>query len=249
MASNSRWKEAQSYEKAFWQSLANRIKDGQKDLSWYDWSAENLMEMIKKAMPKDTPSFSSAKVLEVGSGPIGIVSFLNAAERIAIDPLCDFFSSQPELVKHRNPDVTYLTAKGESLQFEDSSFDLVIIENVIDHVQNADGVMTEIHRVLKPDAILYLTVNLHPSWGALLHEIVSRLRIDKGHPHTFTIPKIRSFLKQHGFMSLHDEWENYKTCRREDLKSSAKKDKLKGLSGLSEFLYTSVCRKSLTDVS
>ena len=32
-----------------------------------------------------------------------------------------------------------------------------------------------------------------------LHEILSKMRIDKGHPHTFTVNKIRQFLNGHGF--------------------------------------------------
>ena len=243
IASNSRWNKAQSYEKSHWQSLADRIKKGNVDLNWYDWNAKNLMEMVKKAISTDTPSFASSKVLEVGSGPIGIVSFLEAAERFAIDPLCDYFSSQSALVKHRNKDVIYKNAKGEDLPFEDSYFDLVIIENVIDHVQYADGVMTDLNRVLKSGALLYLRVNLHTAWGAILHEVVSRLRIDKGHPHTFTLANIRIFLKRHGFEILHDEWQDYRVCRRENLESASNRDRLKGLSGLSEFMFTSVSKK------
>ena len=246
MATHSRWRQAQSYEKAFWQGLSTRIEDGQFDLSWYDWNAKNLLRMLGEALHDQDVSFTSGRVLEVGSGPIGIVSHFEAAERHAVDPLNDFFASQPALVQHRNSGVTYGSARGEELPFEDNYFDLIIIENVIDHVQNADGVMRELHRVLKPDALLYLAVNLHPSWGAFVHRIVSALRIDKGHPHTFTIRGIRQFLKGHRFNVLHDEWQDYKECRRQDLKSDSTRDKLKGISGLSEFLYSSISRSSET---
>lgn len=242
MATNLRWKQAQTYEAAHWQKLAEQIQAGQRDLSWYDWSANHLLELIRKAYPKEQISFDSSTVLEVGSGPIGIVSFLRAKDRYAIDPLCDFYSSRPALIKHRNPEVSYLMARGEELEFQDNHFDLVIIDNVIDHVQNAYGVMKEIYRVMKPGAVLFLSVNLHPAWGAFLHEIVSRMRIDKGHPHTFTIPKIRRFLSSHGFAVGYEEWDDYKKCRKEDYNSGSRKAKLKAVSGLSEFLYKSVSK-------
>jgi len=96
----------------------------------------------------------------------------------------------------------------------------------------------------KPGAVLYLTVNLHPGWGAFLHKIVSELRIDKGHPHTFTLSSIRTFLQRHRFNLVFEDWEDYKECRKNDLKSGSRKDKIKGISGLSEFLFSSISEKS-----
>ena len=245
MASRLRWKQAQSYEKAHWEEVSDHIqKDGRRGLTWYKWRAENLLRNIQKAFPDSTPEFTDASVLEVGSGPVGCISQLQARERVALDPLCDFFSTKPSLVEHRSPDVVYKNAQGEELPFDDGHFDMVVIENVIDHVENANGVMQQINRVLKPDGVLYLTVNLHPAWGYFLHEVVSKLRIDKGHPHTFTIPKIRSFLNRHGFQIFFDEWEDYKKCKADEWKSDSTRSKLKAVSGLSEFLFTSVSRKT-----
>lgn len=202
------------------------------------------MGMLNKAFPDEKRSFSQARVLEVGSGPVGAIAFIDASERFAIDPLCDFYSTQPELVEHRSPNVKYETSRGEELQFEDNSMDLVIIENVIDHVQNADKVMAEIHRVLKTGGILYLTVNVHPSWGGFLHEILAITRIDRGHPHTFTLKRIAKFLIHHGYIIKYCTSEGYLDCRRKNLKSPALKYKIIGAIGLSEFLYTSVSVKA-----
>lgn len=241
MATENRWRQAQGFEKGYWQRAAARVRTGQRPaLTHFKWRSENLLNMMKKAFPNSAISFSEARVLEVGSGPVGTSAFLDAAERYAIDPLCDFYSTQPELIVNRNPDVKYICSKGESLEFDNESMDLVICENVIDHVQNMNDVVKEIHRVLKPGATLFLTVNVHPTWGAFLHKIVSALRIDRGHPHTFTVEKIARFLQGHQFTVKHSEWEDYKVCRRNDLRQSGLKDKIVALSGLSEFLFTSV---------
>ena len=241
MPSDNRWKEAQSFEKSYWEKSAEKIRLGARGgLGFYKWRAENMMEMMRKAFPVKEISFANSRVLEIGSGAVGMLAFLDAKERYAIDPLCDFYSSRPELIENRNPDVMYQKGKGEDLPHESGSFDLVVIENVIDHVDKADMVMREIHRILKPEGILYLTVNLHPPWGAFLHTILAELEIDRGHPYTFTIPKIRKFLTKHGFKLKYDEWENYRECRKKELGSSSKKDKIKALIGLSEFLFTSV---------
>jgi SAM-dependent methyltransferase len=241
MATEERWRKAQGFEKGYWQRSAARVKSGQRPaLTHFKWRSENMMSMVNKAFPGRAMSFSQARVLEVGSGPVGTCAYLDAAERFAVDPLCDFYSTLPELIVNRNPNVVYRCSKGEALEFETSSMDLVITENVIDHVQNVDDVMKEIHRVMKPGAVLFLTVNLHPAWGMFLHEIIAALRIDPGHPHTFTVSKIKRFLEGHQFEIKYCEWEDYGECRRKDFHQPSLKEKIKAVTGLSEYLFSSV---------
>ncbi|TSA43821.1 class I SAM-dependent methyltransferase [bacterium] len=97
------------------------------------------------------------KALEVGSGPytnIRIISKLKKIDEIhCLDPLMDLYLSfklnwLAEMAK-KGKIITHL-GKGESLQFPDNSFDLVVCNNVLDHVQDATVCLSEIHRVLKP---------------------------------------------------------------------------------------------------
>ena len=44
----------------------------------------------------------------------------------------------------------------EALPFADASFDLVILDNVLEHVQDRGRSLDEIRRVLRPGGILYL---------------------------------------------------------------------------------------------
>jgi SAM-dependent methyltransferase len=244
MASKDRWKAAQSYERAFWENAAKNIAAGDRSgLTFYKWRAENLAEMLAKAFPKNTPSFADGCVAEIGSGAVGTVAFFEAKEKYAYDPLCDFYATRPELIEHRSPEVNYVQAQGENLPHADAVVDLVIIENVIDHVQSPEKVMKEIDRIMKPDAVLFLTVNLHPAWGAGLHSLLAALKIDKGHPHTYTLSSIRRFLDQSGFEIRHQEWQSYRECRRADWKSKSTRDRLKAAAGLSEFLYSCVLTK------
>jgi SAM-dependent methyltransferase len=245
MAKEKRWKQAQSFEKSFWCPSGKKLgQNGFVDYSWYQWRAGRISELVAKAKETEQASLNWNRVLEIGSGPVGTSAYLNGAERYALDPLCDYYTSQPALIKYRSDAVTYINGKGEKLPFESEYFDLVVIENVIDHVENMESVVNEIYRVLKPGAILYLTVNLHPTWGAFLHRIFSFLLIDRGHPHTFKISSIRNFLTGHGFQILYNEWEDYTTCRKQDFESKSGKNKIKAVLGLSEFLFTSVSQKA-----
>jgi SAM-dependent methyltransferase len=246
MVTKLRWDSAQTYEKGYWETEASRIKQGLSDgLSWYEWRADNLMGFLMESLKDIVLDLDKSTVLEVGSGPVGIVSFLNASRKVAVDPLADYYGTAVELSKHRSPDVEYLATKGEELPFEKDLFDLVIIDNVIDHVLNAEAVMSEIIRVLKPGGVLYLTVNLHPVAGAWLHRLASTLQIDRGHPHTFTLKRIRLMLESYGLSIKGEQWGSYISSWWNDLNSKTMKTKLKALAGLSEYLYSSISTKNV----
>jgi SAM-dependent methyltransferase len=236
-----RWNQAQQYEQSFWQRLGEDIDAGTRDqLSWYKWRADQLEHRLK-ASSAQIPT--TAKILEIGSGPIGIVNFLTWGHRYAIDPLEHFYKTRSSLVAVRKSSVAYLDGTGERLPFDPSTFSLVIIDNVIDHTSAPAIVLQEISRVLKPNGYLYLAVNVHTRWGALLHECLAGLRIDKGHPHTFTSATLRRLLKAHGFIPHLEQVEDYRKTRTADRTSPRLTDRIKGFTGMSEFSHGVLCRK------
>ena len=76
---------------------------------------------------------------------------------------------------------------------------------------------------------------------------LSRLRVDAGHPHTFTPRRARALLRDHGFTTLQFEVGSYEAARREDLAAPALRARLKGHLGVSEFLVSAVARQSPAD--
>lgn len=72
------------------------------------------------------------------------------------------------------------------LPFSDSSFDIVILQDVIEHVDNPECLISEIDRVLSPNGIVYLStpnrfsvINFlsDPHWGVPLISVLSRKTI------------------------------------------------------------------------
>jgi len=62
---------------------------------------------------------------------------------------------------------TFVQVNGIALPFADKSFDVVISNHVIEHVENADLHLSEIKRVLKDDGLVYLaTPNRFWPWEA-----------------------------------------------------------------------------------
>jgi hypothetical protein len=97
-------------------------------------------------------------------------------------------------------------------------------------------------RVLRKDGrgALYLTVNCRTPWGFVVHRALSRLRIDAGHPHTFTPPRARAILKRHGFNVVDFTVGSYAAARREDLAAAERRARIKGIIGISEFIASAV---------
>lgn len=104
------------------------------------------------------PIAPDARVLEVGSGAHGLIFFFKGGERIGVDPLADHYR---ELFPAWQNRVHTVAAFGEQLPFEDSSFDVVLCDNVVDHAERPRQIVGELARVLRPGGILYFTVNVH----------------------------------------------------------------------------------------
>lgn len=241
MAKYKRWFTAQKHEKDFWENMAKAIFSGaSKQLGWYEWKARELEKLLSSCGQNILSSAPS--ILEIGSGPIGIINNLKYGVRCSIDPLENYYKSNKELIELRDNDVCHLSGAGECLPFKDQTLTFVIIDNVIDHTDLPDSVIKEIHRVLRNDGIMYITVNVHTKYGALLHEILARLNIDAKHPHTYTFDKISNLINTR-FEILTEKAEDYHVIKKGNIESKSMKSKIKGYAGLSEMFYRAVCRK------
>ena len=244
MVSAARWQRAQEYERGYWESLATNIAGGTvSQLDWYRWRADQLVDRLR-SLGLERLTAGRARVLEVGSGPVGIVGFFPAAERVAIDPLESYYAANPTLTALRSPLVEYRGGSVEALPFESGRFDLTIIENCIDHVRDVSAGMRELKRVLSRTGALYLTVNCRTAWGFVVHRALSRLRVDAGHPHTFTPRRAAALLRDHGFTPLQFEVGSYAVARREDLAAPELRARIKAVLGVSEFLVSAVAQQS-----
>lgn len=123
-----------------------------------------VAEMVKRAaavraeLSKIQAIASDARVLEVGSGAHGLIFFFEAGERIGVDPLADHYRDLFPVWQKR---ARTIAAYGEELPFDDSSFDVVLSDNVVDHAESPQRIVGELARVLKPGGMLYFTVNTH----------------------------------------------------------------------------------------
>lgn len=126
--------------------------------------AEIILQMqraskrVRDLLEACKPIAADAKVIEIGSGAHGLIFYFGSRNGIGVDPLAvDYASLFPQWQRQ----VTTVAAFGERLPFSDSSFDVVICDNVIDHAESPQTIVNELVRVLRPGGLLYFTVNVH----------------------------------------------------------------------------------------
>jgi SAM-dependent methyltransferase len=141
-------------------------------------------------------------VLEVGCGPMGVIYFVPGAVRVGIDPLVADYSKQLKM----NPRGVQLVASmGEYLPLSSASFDVVVIGNVLDHVDDPHLTLEEIRRVLRPDGQIILWMHIIPRWLLPIRKILDA--IDGGHPFHMTQTEARALIRRSSFEPEYEHVE------------------------------------------
>lgn len=129
--------------------------------------------LIIETLRKYAPDFrvEGARVLDVGCGDAGaLIAF---AEKGAQCAGIECFDTSLERGRLRAADhgveVDLRKGVAESIPFPDASFDLVMLDNVLEHVTDRPGTLREVRRVLKPGGLLYMVTpkpfSLYSLWN------------------------------------------------------------------------------------
>ena len=113
-----------------------------------------LKGIISKFAPID-----GAKILDVGSGDGGIsIAFgkSNQTEVIGIDLNSARVKTSIIGAKEEKAASDFLVANGSNLPFKQCFFDIIICNDVIEHVQNPKKLLSELHRSLRDGGVLYI---------------------------------------------------------------------------------------------
>jgi len=141
------------------------------------FARQGLHKHIMQLLPALT-----GEILDVGCGSKPYEKFLNCISYVGLE------IDSPATRAKSQADYFY---DGTTFPFNEQAFDSVMTNQVIEHVSDADLFLDEIHRVLKEDGKLLLTVPF--IWA--LHE--------QPHDHRrFTIFGIKALLEKHGFEVL-----------------------------------------------
>lgn len=140
---------------AYQQRKAEHLRGREEEIiSAMIQSSRRVRDTLEAFQPIET----DARVIEVGSGAHGLIFYFGSQHGIGVDPLAVSYRSLFPRWQSCAPTVA---AVGESLPFDDRSFDVVICDNVVDHAESPSRIVRELTRVLIPGGLLYFTVNVH----------------------------------------------------------------------------------------
>lgn len=181
-----------NYEQSIWGK-------GEASLRWSDPTSFRLKQSLKAI--KNLPS--GARVLEVGTGA---GQFTRALKKIRPELHvygCDISREAIEYAVKTEDGVVYALSTPEKLPYDQNFFDAVLIFDVLEHVEDVDGTLQEIYRVLKPQGLLYCFVPCEGDWLSLWH-LLEKLHLKRnltqryaGHINYFSRRELRNQLHKH----------------------------------------------------
>jgi SAM-dependent methyltransferase len=195
---------------AFDEAQKQELVNWEKDTSNSTRILYELVEHSELAGPlRNQLDQPAGRALEVGVGCFGLGflaphMFSQFEQLDGLDPLprLEINLPDPELQEYVDAirsRVNYIQAPGETLPFEDETFDLAACINVVDHAQAPEAILREIHRVLKPNALFAFSVSTLSVLGEWKWSLDRRLRPDNwlylAHPHTYTWPRADRMLR------------------------------------------------------
>ncbi len=244
-----RWKIAQASERRYWEGftketlIKEELERHQKKAAILEKEWASFMKLDKKM-----------RILQIGCGPEDVITHLKIGKRYALDPLADFYK---QYFKLDYKDLTFVAGRGENIPFPDEYFDIVIIANVLDHVEDPRKVLLEIKRVLKKDGFLHFEnlfyqknfLRIAKVWGFFKQRFTGEI-FNINHPYMFGLDVIKKMLSRE-FRTIKSYtgreicyYENFKELRKVKLADKKLTVKLPAIFGLYGIInYIAICKK------
>jgi ubiquinone/menaquinone biosynthesis C-methylase UbiE len=155
------------------------------------------------------------KVLDLGCGEGRHVISAYVEEdvfAIGVDLSIDDLKTTHEKFKpfedkgNANKQFKLMSANALSLPFADHTFDKIICSEVLEHIQDYEGVLKEIERVLKPGGLFCASVpRFWPEW-ICWHYSDEYHDMAGGHLRIFLEKQLRRKIEKQGFRFYHKHW-------------------------------------------
>lgn len=115
----------------------------------------------KKKLATEINQQKSGNLLEIGVGNGSIFRFYKKHKITGID----ISSGMLDVARNQQTDlnINLILMDGENMEFENDSFDYVIINHVLAVTRSPDKMVNGVHRVLKNDGLLFIQNHFTPS--------------------------------------------------------------------------------------
>lgn len=131
-----RWHITHEDEKRFWLNIPE--EEFQAQAKGY----RNLAEQILERLQARLKCGGNFKALQIGCAVEDAIFYFPYGQLHAIDPLANFYKAN--LKRSNKANIDYRRVSGKKVPFPNSYFDLIICQNVIDHVMDSNRVLNEI---------------------------------------------------------------------------------------------------------
>jgi len=128
----------------------------QNTLSMTDRAVADLQEIETHTRTHHPQKFKSVVEIGCGSGSFLIAASDKAQQVIGVDMAMRWLILAKKRLTELGLDVPLVCCYAEYLPFKENSFDLIVAEDVIEHVKLQEGMLRECHRVISSDGVLYL---------------------------------------------------------------------------------------------
>jgi SAM-dependent methyltransferase len=163
---------------------------------WFIGRRHTFLKMLDKYLP-EAPRGRQKRILDVGCGT---GTFLKYLSRYG-DPLGVDLDEKAIAFCQKRGVGPVQKIDSFPLPFEDNSFDLVTMLDVLEHIDDDQGTLRDIYRVLRPGGVLMVAVPAYRFlWGP--QDEISH------HKRRYIAPEIRRLLKQAGFRVLRLSYFN-----------------------------------------
>ena len=194
---SDQWLAYQKRELGYWRKLY--------DLGYYpDYKTSFYRTLTKFGV--DADYFAGKQLLEIGCGPQGFsANLVQTAEKqplvhVVVDSLLDKYQDFPTFSLF-GKDTIKIKALGEKIPVPSDMFDVIVCQNVLDHVNKPSAVVSEIYRTLKMNGTALISVHILPPSLMFFETILKKL--DKNHPHHFTLNYVQSLFNKFEIVSCY----------------------------------------------
>jgi len=145
-----------------------------------------IKEIISLLNPK-----KSDRILEIGCGSGVLLKELEKYKCSIIG--IDVSKEAIEMAKKNTSISKLILSSTDKLDFDNNSFDKIICQHIVEHLNNFDIVLEELKRILKNNGCLIIvTPNINYPDNNLFY--------DPDHKHIFSLFELKKILENHGFI-------------------------------------------------
>ena len=149
--------------------------------TYAEWQFEKGEETIRFYLEKSTldEMFKDKVVLDIGCGAGGKTLYYasKGVKKIyGVDVVDRYKEESSQLAQQKDLShlFEFILGDAANLQFEDSTFDTIIMNDAMEHVDKPLEILKECHRVLKPGGKLYVNFPpYHHPFGAHLSDVIA----------------------------------------------------------------------------